>query len=158
MWPDETVRERNAVVTSQPENPQPATVQFLNPDTLSKNPAYSQAVAVSGPVKTIYIGAQTAMDASGNIVGEGDIAVQTEQVLRNVQACLEAAGAGLDHLIGWSIYIVQGQPLEPAVAAFQRWWGNPPNAPFNNALFVSGFPRPEFLLGIAAIAVVPDPR
>ena len=63
------------------------------------NPAFTQVVAVTGLVKTVYVGAQTAVDASGAIVGKGDIAAQTEQTLKNVQTCLEAAGARLEHLV-----------------------------------------------------------
>jgi ABC-type hemin transport system substrate-binding protein len=47
------------------------SVQYLNPDGLHKNPAYSQAVAVTGHVTTVYVGGQNAVDASGAIVGKG---------------------------------------------------------------------------------------
>jgi hypothetical protein len=53
-------------------------VQFTNPDTLNKNPAFTNVVVVTGTVKTIYIGGQDAVDASGTIVGKGDIS-QTER-------------------------------------------------------------------------------
>ena len=45
------------------------TVQHLTPEGMHRNPAYSQAVIVSGPARTIYIGGQNAVDATGNIVG-----------------------------------------------------------------------------------------
>ena len=48
-------------------------VQHLNPDGLHRNPAYSHAVLVSGGRKTLYVGGQNSVDASGNIVGKGDI-------------------------------------------------------------------------------------
>jgi enamine deaminase RidA (YjgF/YER057c/UK114 family) len=60
-------------------------VQYINPDDLSKNPAFTQVVTVSGPGKTIYIGGQDAVDASGTIVGKGDIKAQVEQVFKNLQ-------------------------------------------------------------------------
>jgi enamine deaminase RidA (YjgF/YER057c/UK114 family) len=68
-------------------------VEFLNPDGLPRNPAFSNVAVVSGSVRTIYIGGQDAVDAEGNIVGIGDIAAQTEQVLRNLRTALAAAGA-----------------------------------------------------------------
>ena len=58
-------------------------VQYLNPEGLHKNPAFTHLVTVSGTVKTVYIGAQVAVDGAGNIVGKGDIAAQTQQILRN---------------------------------------------------------------------------
>jgi enamine deaminase RidA (YjgF/YER057c/UK114 family) len=55
-------------------------IQYINPDGLSKNPAFSQIVTTQGSGKTIYIGGQDAVNAQGEIVGKGDIAEQTEQV------------------------------------------------------------------------------
>ncbi len=142
-------------MTNTSETNATGSVQYLNPDDLPKNPAFTQVVVATGPVKTIYIGMQNAVDASRNIVGKGDIAAQTAQVLRNVEACLAAAGARPEHLVQWNIYIVQGQPIQPGVEAFQRWWGNRPNPPANSVIFVPTFVPPDFLVGIDAVAVVP---
>ena len=95
-------------------------VQHINPDDLSKNPAFTQVVAVTGPGKTIYIGGQDAVDASGTIIGKGDIKRQVEQVFKNLRTALEASGAGLEHIVKWNIYIVQGQPLRPGFGAVAR--------------------------------------
>ena len=135
----------------------PGSVQYLNPDGLPRNPAFTQAAVVHGAVTTVYIGAQNAVDAARGIVGKGDIAAQAEQVLKNVQICLEAAGARPEHLARWNIYLVQGQPIQPAFEVFQRWWGGRPNPPLNTVLFVAGMPHPDFLLAIDAVAVIPPP-
>jgi enamine deaminase RidA (YjgF/YER057c/UK114 family) len=131
-------------------------VQFINPDALHKNPAFTHMVTVSGPVKTIYIGAQLAVDSNGAIVGKGDIGAQTAQILNNIVVCLEAAGAGPEHLIHWSIYVAEGQDMRPAFEVGMRWWGGRPNPPMNNVMYVSGFFPPDFLISIEAIAVVPQ--
>jgi len=73
-------------------------VQHLNPATLHTNPAFTQVVVVTGAVKTIYIGGQNGVDAAGAVVGKGDIAVQAEQMFKNLEAALAAAGAGLEHI------------------------------------------------------------
>jgi enamine deaminase RidA (YjgF/YER057c/UK114 family) len=138
------------------EQPEKSSVQFINPDNLPKNPAYTNVIVVSGPVKTIYIGAQGAFDAaSGTIVGRGDIGAQSMQVMKNIQAALAAVGAGLEHIIKWNIYLIQGQPLQPGVEAFQRAWGNRPNPPINTVMYVSELVPSDFLVCIDAIAVVP---
>ena len=82
-----------------PHAPNNGAVQYLNPDTLAKNPAFTQAIVVTGTAKTIYIGGQDAVDASGAIIGKGDLQVQTEQILHNIEAALAAAGASLEHVI-----------------------------------------------------------
>jgi enamine deaminase RidA (YjgF/YER057c/UK114 family) len=133
----------------------PGSVQHLNPETLHHNPAFTQAVAVSGAVKTVYVGGQNAVDTSGKIVGQGDIAAQTEQAMQNIQAALAAGGAGLEHVIKWNVYLVQGQPLQPGFEVFQRVWNRRPNPPAITAAFVAGLANPDFLIEIDAIAVVP---
>jgi len=129
-------------------------VQHINPDDLSKNPAFTNVIVVTGQVKTIYIGGQDAVDASGTIVGKGNIKQQTEQVLNNLQVALKAGGAELEHVIKWNVYIVQGQPLQSGFEAFQRVWGRRPNPPAITAMFVSGLANPDFLVEMDAIAVV----
>ncbi len=133
----------------------PGSVQHLNPETLHHNPAFTQAVAVSGAVKTVYVGGQNAVNTSGEIVGQGDIAAQTEQVMQNMQAALAAGGASLEHVIKWNVYLVQGQPLQPGFEVFQRVWNRRPNPPAITSAFVAGLAHPDFLVEIDAIAIVP---
>jgi enamine deaminase RidA (YjgF/YER057c/UK114 family) len=132
------------------------TVQYLQPEGLHNNPGYTNVVVVTGAVKTVYVGAQGALDASGNLVGRGDIAAQTEQTLKNLETALAAGGAGLEHVIKWNIYLVQGQPVQPGFAAFQRVWGNRANPPANTVVFVPELGPAGFLVAIDAIAVVPE--
>ena len=134
--------------------PSSARVEHLNPSALARNPAFTQAVAVSGNVKTIYVGGQNAVNASGEIVGPSNLASQTDQVLKNVAAALEAAGAQLEHVVKWNIFIVQGQQLGTAFQEFQRTRGTRPNPPAITVMFVAALANPAFLIEIDAIAVV----
>jgi enamine deaminase RidA (YjgF/YER057c/UK114 family) len=135
------------------ETPQ---VQHLNPDTLNRNPAFTNVVVVTGPVKTIYVGGQDAVDAAGQIVGKGDVSAQAAQVFKNLQAALEAAGASLEHVVKWNILIVQGQSLQAGFEVFQRVWGRRPNPPAITVMVVAGPANPEFLIEMDAIAVIPQ--
>jgi len=131
-------------------------VQHINPDGLSKNPAFTNVITVTGPARTIYVGGQDSVDASGQIVGKGDIKLQTEQVLNNLQMALKAAGADLEHIIKWNLYVVQGQSIQLGFAAFQQVWGRRPNPPAITMAFVAGLANPDFLVEMDAIAVVPE--
>ncbi len=131
------------------------SVQYLNPDGLVKNPAFTQVVVATGPVKTVYIGMQNAVALPGVIAGQGDVAAQTEQTLKNLEICLAAAGARPEHIVHWNIYVAQGQSIQAGFQAGMRWWGSRPNPPANSVIVVPGFVPPEFLVGIDAIAVVP---
>jgi enamine deaminase RidA (YjgF/YER057c/UK114 family) len=96
------------------------SVRYINPDALIKNPASTNVVVVEGNVKSVYIGGQDAINASGEIVGKGDIVAQTEQTLANVRVALAAGGAEPEHIIKLNIYVVEGQSLEAGFGAFQR--------------------------------------
>jgi enamine deaminase RidA (YjgF/YER057c/UK114 family) len=133
-----------------------APVEHINPEHLHKNPAFTHVVSVSGPARTVYIGGQNAVNAFGDIVGPGDVGEQTEQTFRNLQTALEAAGADFEHIIKWTIYVVQGQPAEPGFAVFQKLWGRRPNPPLVSVIFVAGLAHPDFLVEIEAVAVVPE--
>ncbi|MBI5668364.1 MAG: RidA family protein [Chloroflexi bacterium] len=132
------------------------SVQFLNPEGLHRNPAFSNVAVVTGNARTVYIGGQDAVDAAGNIVGKDDIRAQAEQIFKNLETALGAAGAKLEHVIKWNVYVVQGQNPAPAFAVFQQVWGNRPNPPLITLLFVAALAHPDFLCEMDAIAVVPD--
>ena len=131
-------------------------VQYINPETLNKNPAFTNVVVVSGHVKTVYVGGQDAVDASGAIVGKGDFKAQTEQILQNIRAALAAGGAQLEHVVKWNLYVLQGQPLNEGFEVFQRVWGNRPHPPAISFMFVAGLAHPDYLAEMDAIAVVPE--
>ena len=132
------------------------SVEYISPDGLHKNPAFSQVVVASGQVRTVYIGGQNSVDSAGNVVGKGDIGRQAEQAFKNLEIALSAAGARLENIVKWTIYVVQGQPLQPGFEAFQRVWGHRPRPPLVTVLFIAGLANPEFLLEIEAIAVIPE--
>jgi len=130
-------------------------IEHINPDGLIKNPAFTNVITVQGSGKTIYIGEINANDETGQVIGAGDMKVQAEKVLQNIEIALHAAGADWEHLIKWTIYVLQGQDIRPGFEAFQRYWGKRPNPPAITVMFVAALGRPEHLLGIEAIAVVP---
>jgi enamine deaminase RidA (YjgF/YER057c/UK114 family) len=131
-------------------------VRYIDPDSLNNNPAFTNVVVVEGNVKTVHIGGQDALNASGEIVGKGDIVAQVEQILANVRAALAAGGVGPEHIIKWNIYVVEGQSLQAGFAAFQNAWPETPNPPAITMVFVSGLAHPDFLVEMDAVAVVPQ--
>lgn len=131
-------------------------VNFINPSGLHRNPAFTNVVIVTGPAKTIYVGGQNAVDISGAIVGKGDLKKQTEQILTNMQVCLAAAGARLEHVVKWTLYVVQGQPLQAGFEVFQQVWGSRQNPPTISVAIVAGLAHPDFLAEMDAIAVLPE--
>lgn len=74
-------------------------IEHINPEGLAKNLAFSQIVTTQGKGKTIYVGGQDAVNEHGDIVGKGDIAEQTERVMKNLQTALSTFGATYGNII-----------------------------------------------------------
>ena len=63
---------------------------------------YSQAM-ISGDL--VFVSGQVPIDPTTGALVEGGVAEQTEQVLRNLQAVLEAAGSGLDRALKTTVFL-----------------------------------------------------
>lgn len=131
-------------------------VDFINPESTARNPAYSQGVVIPSDCKTIYVGGQNATDKDGNIVGVGDVGKQALQALQNVEAVLQAAGAGLENIVKWNIYFVKGQSAQDALKAIQPKLPRRQEQPVVTGIFVEALARPEMLIEMEAVAVVPE--
>ena len=131
-------------------------VKFINPEGLMKSPAFSQAVAIGGKGKTIYIGGQNAVNAKGEAIGKGDIAAQTEQIMKNIGIALEATGCTYKNIVKFNIYIKQGEDVQKAFEASQKYMPNNGTPPLVTALFVAGMGNPDYLLEVEATAFLSD--
>jgi 2-iminobutanoate/2-iminopropanoate deaminase len=127
-------------------------IKRTNPPTLSKPTGYTHVVEVSGPVKTIYISGQIAYDREGNVVGAGDMKAQAEQVFKNLEAALTAAGARFSDVVKMNSYITD-MSKAPAVREVRaRYFGEA--VPASTFVQVAGLVRPELMLEIEVIAAV----
>ena len=130
-----------------------ATVMHLHPEGMHRNPAFTQGVVVEGAARMVYVGGQNAVGADGRVVGVGDLVAQTERVFVNLGWVLAAAGATLHDVIKWTIDVVQGQDIRPALGVFQRVWGREAKPPAIGVIMVAGLANPQFLVEVEAIAV-----
>lgn len=128
-------------------------VRHINPEGLHRNPAFSQAVVVEQPAKTIYVGGQNGVDSSGRVVGP-TLLEQTRQALRNLATILESEGGRLANVVHWRIAVVAGASVDEGLAAFREVWDPSDPPPAITVHFVAGLGRPEFLVEIDAVAVV----
>jgi enamine deaminase RidA (YjgF/YER057c/UK114 family) len=126
--------------------------RHINPEGLHRSPAFSQAVVVEQPAKTIYIGGQNGVDANGKVVGP-TLNEQARQAFRNLAAILESEGASLANIVHWRIAAVQGTSLDDGVAAFQEVWNRADPPPAITVHYVAAL-GPGMLVEIDAIAVV----
>ncbi|MGZ4691992.1 MAG: RidA family protein [Acidimicrobiales bacterium] len=128
------------------------SVRHINPQGLHHSPAFSQAVVVEQPAKTIYIGGQNGVDADGQVVGN-TVGEQAGQAFRNLATILESEGASLANIVCWSIAVVDGHAFDEGFAAFQQIWDPADPPPAITVHVVAGL-APQVLVEIDAIAVV----
>lgn len=127
--------------------------RFLNPDTVHKPIGYSHVAEVTGG-RLIYTAGQVAIDPAGNIVGEGDIAAQTRQVFANLKNNLATAGAQFANVIKLTYYILNPDHIG-AIREIRNQYVNTDAPPASTLIVVAGLARPEWLIEVEAIALIP---
>ena len=130
-----------------------ATITAHNPWTWQERFQFSQALAVSGAERTIYLAGQVSADANGQLVHPRDMAKQIGQAMDNVEAVLKEAGVTLANVVRLNFYITD-------MAAFmanhhvltdrlKRAGAKPPGC----ALGIAALYHPDALIEIEATAV-----
>jgi len=109
---------------------------------------YSQAVKAGN---TVYVSGQIPLDAGGQLVGEGDVAAQTHQVLRNLTAVLAAAGMALTDVVKCSIFVKDLGNFATINQIYGTYFGETA-APARETVEVSRLPR-DVEVEISCIAV-----
>ena len=127
-------------------------IDFINPAELLKNPAFSQIAITKGSGNTIYIGGQNAINKDLEIIGKGDIKLQTEYALKNIETALISCDATLDSLFKLTIYMVHGQDVRKGFEGAQSFLKRLSNPPVITGVVVAGLANPDYLVEIEAIA------
>ena len=132
-------------------------VDLLNPDGLFKPDSYYQ-VAVATGTRIVFLSGQVAQDASGSVVGKGDLAAQAEQAYRNVVVALKGAGASFADVVKITVYVVGWTPdkMEPLIQGAMRVAGDLGFDPRRTMTLigVSALGSADLLIEVEAIAVV----
>lgn len=124
----------------------------INPSTLARPMGYTHVVEASG-ARTFYISGQVALDASGNIVGQGDMGAQARQVFENLHAALQAVGASFNDVVKVTYFVVDMSQMQ-TIREVRDQYIQPEYLPASTAVEVRRLAREEFLLEIEAIAVL----
>jgi reactive intermediate/imine deaminase len=98
----------------------------------------------------IFVAGQVPVDASGQLVGAGDIGAQTRQVIKNVEAVLAAEGASLADVVSTTVYLTNFDRYKDYDRVYAECFGG--NRPAR-ATVRADLVRPEWLVEIQAIAV-----
>lgn len=115
-------------------------------------PHYSNSIRTeSGPL--LFIAGQVALDKNANLVGEGDIRAQTNQVLQNIKAIVEANGGTMIDITQVTVYVRDISAFNSVSDIRENYF--PKDGPASAIVEVSALAWPEFLIEISAIAALP---
>ena len=123
----------------------------MAPAGLPAAPGYSQVASAAG--RMVFVAGQVAMDEQGSLVGPGDVGRQAEQVFRNIDAALKAAGSSFRDVVKLNYYLVDIGSL-PVIRLVRDRYVDTTNPPAATAVEVRALFRPEYLIEADAVAVV----
>jgi 2-iminobutanoate/2-iminopropanoate deaminase len=109
---------------------------------------YSQAVVHNG---LAYLSGQIPLDPATNQLVDGDIAAQTERVLQNLKAVLEACGASMESVLKTTVFLKDMGDFPKMNEVYTRHFGA--NRPARSTVQAAKLPR-DVSVEIDAIAAV----
>jgi enamine deaminase RidA (YjgF/YER057c/UK114 family) len=111
-----------------------------------------QAVVANG---TVYVRGQIGQDLdTRESVGIGDVAAQAEKAMANISMLLGEAGSKLEDICKITIYLVDVRYREAVYTVVGKWLKGV--YPVSTGLVISALARPEWLVEIDVIAVIPN--
>ncbi|CAI8008555.1 Putative aminoacrylate peracid reductase RutC [Geodia barretti] len=116
------------------------------PPGVAPNPALSPGIQVGD---FLFVSGNVGQDQNGNLVGEGDCEAQSRQVMANIRAIVEAAGATMADVVKITCFLtdVADYPAYSKVRAETF----PSSPPASSTVMVVALVRPEFLVEVEAI-------
>src|SRR6476646_6766146 len=127
------------------------TVKLFTPPTLPKRGGYSQVCEVTSG-KLILIAGQVPHDVHDKMVGEGDFDAQVEQVFRNLDAALKAAGGSMKDLVKIVNYCVASVSQEQRInyRTIRDRYVNTAAPPVSTFIYVVRLAQPNWLFEMDA--------
>jgi 2-iminobutanoate/2-iminopropanoate deaminase len=104
--------------------------------------------------RLVFVSGQGAIDPATGALAGRDIATQTEQVFRNIQAILAAAGTDLQHVLRCGVFLVDMEEFGAMNAVYGRAFGD--HRPARTTVAVSALPHPGLRVEIDCIAYRPE--
>jgi enamine deaminase RidA (YjgF/YER057c/UK114 family) len=121
---------------------------------------FSQGWKVEGG-SYIFVGGQVSADREGNVIGEGDIELQTKNVFENIQLVLREAGADMGDIVKLNTYYVYDGPDDGAKSFWEKmtrvrmqYLADP--GPAGTAVCVPRLAYPGLLIEVEANAAVQE--
>jgi enamine deaminase RidA (YjgF/YER057c/UK114 family) len=129
-------------------------VERINPSSMRPPAEYYAHVTKAGNM--VFVAGQAAVGKDNKMVGVGDITAQAEEVFQQLQQCLRAAGTDLSHVVKLNTFLTRPEDNRPVAAVRSKYLREVGLWPASTMVIVSRLARPEMLIEVECIAVVPD--
>ena len=130
--------------------PRPTMQSVHTDDAPAAIGPYSQAIVANG---FVFTAGQVPFDPRTMQIVEGDIAAQTEQVMKNLSAILQQAGADLSSVVKTTVFLRDMNDFAAMNEVYARWFGD--HKPARSTVQVARLPR-DAGVEIEAVAVLLD--
>jgi len=117
------------------------------PDAPQAIGPYSQAIRTEG---LVFVSGQVAIDPATQQFLGGDVAAQTDRVLKNLSAILKAAGSGLDRVVRSTVFLKSMHDFAAMNGAYGKYFSAAP--PARSTVEVARLPK-DALVEIDVIAL-----
>lgn len=117
------------------------------PDAPKAIGPYSQAIRASG---LVFVSGQVAIDPATQQVIAGDVAAQTERVMKNLSAILKAAGSGLEKVVRSTVFLKNMGDFAAMNEVYGKYFNAAP--PARSTVEVARLPK-DVLVEIDVIAL-----
>jgi enamine deaminase RidA (YjgF/YER057c/UK114 family) len=132
-----------------------AQSKFVKPEGSSPANGYSHVV-VTQPGSLVFIAGQVANDATGKLVGKGDLRAQTVQVFENLKKALASAGASFDDVVKINWYVKGYSPEKlPVLREVRDTYVNRDSPPASTLVGVASLFQDDYLIEVDAVATLP---
>jgi enamine deaminase RidA (YjgF/YER057c/UK114 family) len=116
-------------------------IERLNPSGLHATPGYHHVTLAGG---LAFLAGQCPLDVDGDLVGEGDVLVQVDQVAANALVALTAAGAAPSTVVRSVVYVVVNDQTPALGEVWRRFLASPIAEAFTTASTLLGVARLGF--------------
>ncbi len=132
------------------------SINSFNPENVWKPfGAFSQAV-VQGSGKIVHLKGQVPLDVDGNIVGVGEIALQVDKVLENIQSILRSFGGRMEDIYSLTHYVTNIDAFMTTGHIRTKYFKSP--YPVTTTVEVSRLYHPDLMVEITSSAEIPLDR
>lgn len=123
--------------------------EIINPKSVHWPFGYTHIAKIGDKV---YVSGQLPLDQDDNVVGKGDMTVQTDKTYENLQKCLESVGATINDIVFLRIFVTDLEAFQKTGEVRKKYFGK--YRPATTGLEISKLYYPDAMIEVEAEAII----